>query len=515
MKIAIYDKWLETFGGGEKVATVMAEVLANAGHKVDLISNFEVDKKQLEKKMGVNLSKVNLKNWYEKRSYTKLTPKTKDYDLFINVSYLDHLPSMAEKSIYYVHFPTPIKNTFLGFIKYEAILPFFRKYLIIPEIAKGIDPIDDVNTRGGKWLSKENTIVLSNTPNKFKLTFRIYAEQLSLKTLELISFSSPNAKIMLRDKFIDHDSNILVYKLTVWSKEESLAIKITAKEDLRTNALGLVSMSVMNIRFFLWNVIKRYLPRYEMALYGSSIFKIEQGLDNYQIFLSNSNFTKKWTKKYWGKDSKILYPPVDTAHFKSGEKKNMILNVGRFFVGGHSKRQDILVSTFKKLIDNEKLDSSWSLFLVGGVAVGKEHADYVNKLKEESKGYPIHFYFSPSFNALKKIYSQAKIYWHATGFGVNENVEPIKVEHFGITPVEAMAAGAVPLVFKSGGVIETVNDDNLVWRSSEELMEKTIKLAKRPKLLQKYSQYVQNRAKKFSKENFAKSLLSYIEKLRR
>ena len=63
MKIAIYDKWLSALGGGEKVATVMAEVLSKKGHDVDLVSNFEVDKKEVQEKMGVDLSSVNMVAW--------------------------------------------------------------------------------------------------------------------------------------------------------------------------------------------------------------------------------------------------------------------------------------------------------------------------------------------------------------------------------------------------------------------------------------------------------------------
>src|SRR3990172_11931310 len=100
MKVAIYDKWLSALGGGEKVATVMAEVLAKKGHEVHLVSGFEVDKQELAEKMGVDLAKVKNVALYE-RSYERLLPKTKKYDLFINVSFLDHLPSEAKSSIYY------------------------------------------------------------------------------------------------------------------------------------------------------------------------------------------------------------------------------------------------------------------------------------------------------------------------------------------------------------------------------------------------------------------------------
>ena len=443
MKIAIYDKWLSTLGGGEKVATVMAEVLSKHGYDVDLVSNFEVDKKELQEKMGVDLANVKMVAWYE-RSYFKLLPKTRKYDLLINVSFMDHMPSKAKRSIYYVHFPTPMKTTFLGFIKYEKILPFLRRFLIIPEIQSGINPVDDVYTRSGRWLSERNTIVFSNIPKDFLLTLRIYIEQLSLRSLKSISFGSPNANIKVLDSYIDHYFNVGVFKLKVNASGQDALVKIFISEDTKSNGFGLVSMAVRNIRFILWNFLKRYLPRYEMALYGSSSYRPGEGLDTYELFLANSEFTKYWTKKYLNKEAKILYPPVDIDKFKSGRKKNIILNL--------------------------------------------------------------------PFEGLKKLYSAAKIYWHATGFGEDTRANPIAFEHFGITVVEAMAAGVVPIVFNGGGLTETVSKESgIVWNSCGELIKVTSKLISDAGLLKKLSKGAIERSKLFSKSRFEKELLKYVE----
>lgn len=514
MYVGIYDKWLNSMGGGEKVATVMAEVLSKAGHKVDLISNFDCDTKQLESKMGVDLSKVNTVVWYE-RSYAILSPKTKKYDLFINVSFLDHLPSLAKNSIYYILFPTPMKTTFLGFIKYETILPILRNILIVPEVIKGLDPIDDVYTRGGRWLSGKNTIVFSNTPKKFSMIARVYVEQISHSSLSLVSFASPNASVKVLDRYIDHDFNIMAYKLEVISENNNTAIDIMVDSKKNSNALGLVSITVRDPRYFMWNLIKRYLPRYEMALYGSSSYKTAAGLDTYNLLLADSKFSQKWTLRYWKKESNVLYPPIDTHLFLPKKKKNIILSVGRFFVGGHSKRQDILVEAFKKMIDTGIVDKTWELHLVGGVSGGKQHTDYVALIEEAAKGYPIKFHFHASFEVLKKLYGEASIYWHATGFGVNAEKEPIRTEHFGITPVEAMAAGAVPVVYKEGGLSETVGDsDKQTWKTVEELVNKTMALINNKENLKKLSLQSTLKAKSFSRNNFTKEFMDTIKSLK-
>lgn len=513
-KVGIYAKWIDTLGGGEKVATVMAETLSRAGYEADLISTFKPNKENIESKMDVNLTKVRMVTLKE-RSYEKIKKVTAKYDIFVNTSFLDVQPSLAKKSVYYLHFPTQVKRTFLGFIKYETILPFLRKFLIIPFMKKGFEVIDDVVSRAGVWLGKENTVIFSNPPENFKLKLRIFSGFIATNTVRLVEIKSPNATTKLLDRNVDHFTSTLNYEYEIRPRDnKSVAIDIKIRGNPKKFGMALVSLTVNNARYLLWNLMKKFLPRYEMALYGSGVFKPEGGLDTYDLFLCNSNYTKKWTKRYWGKNARVLYPPVEVNKFKpSRSKRNMILNVGRFFVGGHSKKQDVLIQAFKKLIDGKMIDKSWELHLVGGIASGWEHAHFTKRLQEEAKGYLVYFHFSLPFKELKKLYAKAKIYWHATGFGQNRFRNPIAFEHFGITVVEAMAAGAVPLVFKGGGLPETVTADcGFVWRTINQLTEKTTQIIKDRKQLTKLSKKARGRAKLFSRTRFEKEFLQLIKK---
>lgn len=223
----------------------------------------------------------------------------------------------------------------------------------------------------------------------------------------------------------------------------------------------------------------------------------------------NSNFTKEVIDSTFGTPiSQVLYPPVDTTSLTSSTtKQKVILNVGRFASPSHSKRQDVLIHAFRTLVDNGLKD--WRLVLAGGLSKDNN----LNFLKDSAKGYPISFVTSPDYGELKKIYSTASIYWHAAGYQVDEKLNPEAVEHFGITTVESMAAGCVPVVINKGGQKEIVNDKcGRLWDEIPSLLEHTKALIKSPPTLKRLSIQAIKRSADFSTENFKQNLISITNK---
>jgi len=220
--------------------------------------------------------------------------------------------------------------------------------------------------------------------------------------------------------------------------------------------------------------------------------------------ICNSRFTKKFIDQEYGVKSKVIYPPVAVKEFKPGEKKNIILSIGRFSQLMQAKRQDVLVDTFKQMA---KSLSDWQLILAGGTDVGKDKA--FEKLRKKARGLPIEIVENPPFSELKKLYAQAKIFWTAAGFGINENQKPERVEQFGITTVEAMAAGCVPIVINKGGQPEIVNhnQNGLLWNSQEELIKQTLRLIKDDKLRERLAKKAQKRAQAFSQAHFCQEIV--------
>jgi glycosyltransferase involved in cell wall biosynthesis len=187
--------------------------------------------------------------------------------------------------------------------------------------------------------------------------------------------------------------------------------------------------------------------------------------------ICNSLFTKKIIDSEYGVESIVIYPPVDTGQIKPKRKENIILNVARFSGLLQSKGHEILVRAFKKMVDSGV--TGWKLVIAGGAEVGV--IDQIKKLKKLSENYPIEIIKNPDFKSLKDLYGRAKIFWSASGYGEDEEKNPEKVEHFGITAAESMAAGAVPVLYNAGGYKEIVTDsvNGFLWSSVSELIKKT------------------------------------------
>lgn len=236
---------------------------------------------------------------------------------------------------------------------------------------------------------------------------------------------------------------------------------------------------------------------------GKSLFNIMK-LKFIDRVICNSYFTKKVIDAEYGVSSLVWYPPVAVSDFAPGKKENLIVAVGRFETTMNVKRQDVLVSVFKTLVDEGLSD--WKLVLVGGSLAKEEDNPFLRNLKEQARGYPVEFRVNAPFEELKKTYSRAKIFWHAAGFGVNEEKEPEKVEHFGMTTIEAMASGCWPLVYEAGGQREIFENfpqkDLCLWRNEGQLLEKTKEIiARKPTITP-----LIDLAQKFSVTNFVNNV---------
>ncbi len=152
-----------------------------------------------------------------------------------------------------------------------------------------------------------------------------------------------------------------------------------------------------------------------------------------------------------------------------------ILSIGRFFAGGHNKRHDVAIEATIALA---KRGIPVELSLVGSVHAEAEHRARYRELVALAEGHPITFYPDAAPETVDTLLKAAHIYCHATGFGVNVAVEPHRCEHFGISVVEGMRAGAVPFVVANGGPASIVVDKvtGYHYRDMDELVNGIIEL---------------------------------------
>ncbi len=238
-------------------------------------------------------------------------------------------------------------------------------------------------------------------------------------------------------------------------------------------------------------------------------FKNTFKLKRIDVVVCNSFFTKTVIDECLDIKSTVVYPPVDVESFSPFKKENIILSVGRFSQLLQGKRQDVLLDAFKELVKLNDL-KEWKLILAGGNEVGG--GGFANKLRMAAEGFPIEIIENPPFSELVKLYGSAKIFWTASGYGIDEEKEPEKVEHFGITTVEAMAAGCIPVVQGKGGQKEIVEEgkSGFLWLSTEELVTSTLKVIRNNELSERIFTNAVQKSKEFSKEKFYEKIYSLI-----
>lgn len=505
---AVYDRWLSTLGGGEQVAFAYAEVLRDLGYSTVMLTHSSIDVKKAENKMGVNLKAIDIVI-LPMMSSSQLSEYTEKYDVFINTSYLDYFPNRSKLGILSIFFPSQIFLTPFEYIKRAIVLPSFSHFFIYPSHFEGFRFDEYRRRRIRKWLGLHSSIIF-NTDVK-QLSIELFCRKMAISLVDSIEFELDGKQLLPVRKRIYDVENIVEYWFDLpQSTHKKFSIILPDSE--YANEVALVRLTIKDIRYILYNVFKRYFPKWEMRLHGGPGVTKLSDLTSYKRILTISNFSQLWIKKYWGIGSDVLYPPVNVTNFSpSSQKKNWIIHVGRFFVTGHTKKQLDLIKVFRRLVDEKGL-KGWELHFVGSVAEGEQHEGYFKQCQYYAKDYPVFFHTDVPFAELRNILSLGKIYWHATGLDENEKNSPILFEHFGITTVEAMASGCVPVVIKAGGQKEIViPGSGYLWTSRDELIERTFELTNDQSLLSSMATEAMKRAKYFDRSEFRKRFEKYIE----
>lgn len=203
-------------------------------------------------------------------------------------------------------------------------------------------------------------------------------------------------------------------------------------------------------------------------------------------FIANSQEVAGRIKKFYKKDSIIIYPPVSLPSVQSLPKEDYYFIVSRI-VG--AKGLELAVEAAVK--------AGFALKIAGSPA---GYAFEQEKLIKKSKG-KVEFLGQVSDEQLSVLYAKAK------GF-----LALAKDEDFGITPVEAMLSKTPVIAFNGGGYKETVIDNKTGILFDDYSVEGLVNAIKKFEKTNFNAQDLTNQAQKFSKERFKKEIKEFVEK---
>jgi glycosyltransferase involved in cell wall biosynthesis len=510
MKVAVFNRYWATHGGGERYAGALAQALA-AEHDVHLLSPAPVDWPRLEEQLGLDLSRTTARTV---PAYPLLSPRiTAEYDLLVNCSYMSSEVNGARRGIYVVLFPVQGGDA-LDAVKRagaRTLGPLLKRDGMSAEWGRGFHPGERSRLRVFRWTTSEAELLVTlpaGMAARVRLTFLAFRPRSAPPSPVLVEVDGTvRAETRvggdLRPVALDVDvvGRGPEAPITLLVRTEVFVPGEDAAGDSRRLGVPLAAVQIgAGPRAWL---LARF-PFLDPSRASGN------WLDTYQDVVSISEFTRLWVRRRWKRDSRVIHPPVPIES-GGGPKAPLILSVGRFFDQrfGHSKKQLELVRAFRAL--RAAGLSGWELHLVGGCQ--QQHARYLAEVRAEAEGLPVVFHIDAPGRELRGLYHRASVYWHGAGLGERERSHPERLEHFGISTVEAMGAGAVPIVVGKAGQREIVQHgvNGYHFSSLDDLVARTLEVARDPKLRQRIADAARQRADDFSEKRFAARVCALVE----
>jgi alpha-1,2-mannosyltransferase len=237
------------------------------------------------------------------------------------------------------------------------------------------------------------------------------------------------------------------------------------------------------------------------SLSGLPYLLYARKIQNYKdkLIIANSQFTANSVKEFINADVKVMYPPVAFNSFgqssfskHDGLREDLVVTVSRF-------SEDKKLETIPYIA--KQTEKEVRFVIVGLLHDLKVYEALIKSLKRLGLTERVKIMPNAPKKELKDILRRAKIYLHTTF-----------QEHFGISIVEAMASGCIPITHNSGGMIEFVpskyryeNPQDAAIKINSAIHEWSPQLAEDiVRTAQQFSEY------NFSK-NFIETFSSYVE----
>lgn len=196
-------------------------------------------------------------------------------------------------------------------------------------------------------------------------------------------------------------------------------------------------------------------------------------------YLTTCQTVQARIKKYYGRESQVVYPPIDVQKFQIPKSKFQI-NSKYFLVVSRLvkyKKVDLVIEAFNEL--------GWNLKIVG---VGRELANLKRKAKNN-----IEFLGQLTDEELLPYYQNCR------------SVIFPQEEDFGLVPLETQACGKPVIAFGSGGARETILEGKTGLFFTEQSSECLSEVLKNFTQVTFTAEACRKQAEKFSKEKFKKN----------
>ena len=509
MKIGMYNRYLSTLGGGEKHSLAIAEFLSQK-HQVEVISHKTPPKERIEALLAVDLARVDFLTIPD-RAAVEVAAISKEYDLFINSSYMDFFPPLSKYSAALIFFPAKLN---LSVLLRRQVKQIARWAFQIPDMTCGLQYFEML--RGGIlwYLDTYARIDLPPWVAPYRVCFDV--ESLDPRIHQVDVQVNRQALESLRLPATGQLVHCEVTAPAAPGHAPALSLQVPAgihpdgQPKLRITNLDLGLPAHQLYMGFFEHHYRGWATRFHKNPPAMAMIDY---MKRYDVLWANSEFTRRWIHTYWRLNSEVLYPLVDVDQLRPGTKTQTILNVGRFFSGNHNKKHLEMVKAFRQLVDAGL--RGWEFHLAGGTAPEEIHQAYYREVEEAARGYPIVLHPNFPRSDLLRLYAQSTIYWHASGYGEDENENPDRFEHFGITTVEAMASGCCPVVIAKGGQPEIVRhgQNGFLWNSLDELKQLTLNLIQSPALRAQIASQAVASSARFGRQNFQTRLSQSLDRI--
>lgn len=225
-------------------------------------------------------------------------------------------------------------------------------------------------------------------------------------------------------------------------------------------------------------VVKALLPRliHRLRMWDkASVDRVDQ-------FIANSRTVRQRIQKYYRHSSDVIFPPVDTHKFAvSPLPKEYFVTGGRLTA---YKRFDLVVQVFNRLGWPLKIYGSGPKWWSDVQKTAKSNIEFLGRVDDETKA---------------KLLAGAKAFIHP------------QVEDFGITPVEAMAAGTPVIAYGVGGATESVVEGKTGVFFKEQTWESLLDTLLKFENTSWDRKNIREHAQQFDVEKFKRDMKQYVE----